>query len=119
MCEHCQDTNEEMAKSKEIITDLLYFEDAGDYQRAWDELAKAFPESKIEDASDMVHRYRFSFQIPRIKEREFYKKLIRSGMAMCSLSVQFAMRENGDRTKELESIIDELNKEDELCDGKK
>jgi hypothetical protein len=85
------------------------------YEMEPDELAalkKAFPHVKIENASDDIHRDRYSVELPKEDDREYRKHLFRTGIFHCSLVLGIEMRD-GDSIPLIKDILKELQEEKE------
>ena len=63
-------------------------------------LQEIWPEAKIEDASDFIHTERFEIKA-NVEEEEYFKIIIREGMARYSLDFQIMMLEDGQRALRL------------------
>lgn len=72
--------------------DLIYLDY---YGKATEILQEIWPEAKIEDASDFVHRERFAIEVTDVAEEEFFKTIIREGMAEFSLGFQVMILQDG------------------------
>lgn len=73
--------------------DLIYMENHGDYIAASDDLKERFQPCVIEDASDFIHRNRFSVKIDSINRDDYLIRLLNAGLALHSLFFQCAMME--------------------------
>lgn len=60
-------------------------------------IRKAFPNAEIEDASDFIHRGRFSVTIPNMRQDRFFIWLLAQGLQDMSFGVQIGMREDPER----------------------
>lgn len=74
--------------------DLLYVGNKKGYDRLWRAIKRKYPTAILEDASDMVHPYRFSVQIDTLSEDDWLVTAFLNGFPMCSLSFQLAVMEN-------------------------
>lgn len=79
--------------------DLIY--DGADARRA---IAASFPDARIEDASDFVHKERFSVELPDALEDTYLKHVIASGLAPASFTVQL-MRLNDEGRAKLRTLL--------------
>lgn len=81
-------------------------------RNAWETIKKQYPEAKIEDASDMVHRERFSVTLDEkgFDENEYFKFLICSGLSQVSFSFKMSMVTKEKHPK-IKRAFDELRKE--------
>lgn len=77
--------------------DLIYLSYYSDAPKVLQEI---WPEAKIEDASDIIHTERFVIETD-VEEEEYFKTIIREGMAMFSLGFQVMMLEDGQRALRL------------------
>ena len=64
--------------------DLIHLSYYGDAPKVLQEI---WPEAKIEDASDFIHTERFAIETD-VEEEEYFKTIIREGMATFSLGFQ-------------------------------
>ena len=74
-----------------ILYDLIYLASREDYDKAWKAIQKAFPQAKIEDASDRIHEHRFSVNMS-IPKWDWYKWLLSQGLQSYSLWFQIDAR---------------------------
>lgn len=83
------------------IYDCIYCGSYAKYNEAQKDLRIILGVDAIfEDASDVIHEYRFSIKT-RDNKLEYYRKIIRSGWAMVSLDFGLFMRMNVDKALEL------------------
>jgi hypothetical protein len=97
--------------------DLIYCEDNKDYTEIKELLQKRFPSCMIDNASDDIHRYRFTIQSEKDIKKDFIKFAIRNGFALCSLQIQMATYNtpaSKEDHEELKKILEELKKEKEV-----
>lgn len=89
------------------MNDLIY----GDY-KAEEIVKKRYPNIKIEDASDEIHRERFCamFEDDEFDENEYLKFLLESGLSQISLQFQIASRSK-DEIPKIRKALNELKKE--------
>jgi hypothetical protein len=76
------------------MNDLIYA--GADAERS---IAGAFPDARIEDASDFIHEERFSVTLPDALEDTYLKHVIANGLGSVSLSVQLMLLDDGGRKK--------------------
>lgn len=69
----------------EEMYDLIYLDY---YGKAPKVLQEIWPEAKIEDASDLIHTERFAIEMDDVEEEEYFKAIIREGMAKFSIGFQ-------------------------------
>ncbi|MHC4644205.1 MAG: hypothetical protein ACYTBJ_01790 [Planctomycetota bacterium] len=89
------------------MEDLIYASD-----EAIPALKEKYPSALFADASDMVHEERFSIVIPDkdFDQREYYRFMIREGLALVSLNIQLAMRVSGKQHDMLMELVDSMPK---------
>lgn len=95
--------------------DLIYMENMADYESARADLQKAFPNAKFNDASDFIHRARFSINVD-VPEDDYYLEIIDSGLAFCSLNFQILMKENTAKARGLVDMWQAMSNKDS-CGG--
>lgn len=83
------------------VKDLIY---GGESYK--NELQILFPDAKIEDASDEVHRGRISLEIEDIAEKEYWKKICLNGFMEMSMIFKFILIDK----KRREELITEIQK---------
>ena len=85
--------------------DLIYTADD-----ARDVMRKEYPEARFQDASDMIHEERFSFEVPDegFDLRRYYRHLIRNGLALVSLNFQMGLSIPGDNQNIIKELMAEL-----------
>src|SRR3990167_7348868 len=108
MCLHNLTEERQRAENltgKDVTTnkmyDLIYLENIDDYNRAKDDLLGVYANATFEDASDEVHRARFSVTIPDISDDAYRFKLLNLGMALCSLNFNIFMLESPKECRKL------------------
>lgn len=69
--------------------DLIYLADASDYQRAQKELAEAFPQARVEDASNSIDHYRLCIEDFTIETSDYRQKILELGMCNVSFDFEF------------------------------
>lgn len=74
------------------MMDLIYLGDDEDRAPLVHEIMAEYPNAKIEDASDFIHRNRFSLEIPEVDERQFFRFAVKKGFALCCLNIGIAIR---------------------------
>lgn len=72
--------------------DLIYLDY---YGKATGVLRGIWPEAKIEDASDFIHRERFEIEVVDVNEDDYFKTIIREGMAEFSFGFKVMILQNG------------------------
>ncbi len=82
------------------ITDLLY----DSSKELYEEIRASFPSAKLTDASDYIHLNRTEVQVT-CKLSDWYRLLLRTGMASISLALQLELY---DRPKLIGSLMDEI-----------
>jgi len=89
------------------MDDLIY----ADY-KAEEIVKKKYPNIKIEDASDEIHRERFGIQFDENEydEHEYLKFLLESGLFQVSLQFQIMSKTKEDAPK-ISKVLEELKKE--------
>jgi len=93
---------------EDIVYDLLYIGDKEMYNEAKADVLKTFPEARILDASDDVHRYRFDVNPKTATRAEWLLFLFRSGWFESSLMYQFDSMNDPESIKPLmKQVIDE------------
>ncbi len=89
------------------MDDLIY----ANY-KAEEIVKKKYPNIKIEDASDEIHRERFGIQFneDEYDEHEYLKFLLESGLFQVSLQFQIMSKTKEDAPK-ISKVLEELKKE--------
>lgn len=83
--------------------DLIYLDYHGKAPKVLQEI---WPEAKIEDASDFIHTERFVIEVD-VEEEEYFKTIIREGMARYSLGFRVIMLKDGQRALRLAGEVSE------------
>lgn len=64
-------------------------------------IKQEWPESRIEDASDYIHRYRLQVDIAGVDEKDFWRFLDIEGMLLSSLGFRMFFADNREEAIEL------------------
>lgn len=68
------------------MIDIIYFDNGEQYNRIEELLKQEFPHAKIKDASDDVHKYRFTIEMPDEMHDKYCKFVLDTGLVLFSLS---------------------------------
>ena len=84
--------------------ELAYFKDSKDYEEVKQLITDRFPESKISDASDDVHRHTFSIEMSDIDKDIFFIFSLKNKFASCLLSLNLMAMQEGKKVERLIKI---------------
>jgi len=86
------------------IYDLIYLGSHEAYEKAWNALQAEFPEAKLENGSDFIHRHRFSISLNTVGLNAYHLRILDLGLALRSMSFQTLMTME---PKKARSLVDE------------
>jgi len=70
------------------MKELIYLSDSESRDPIIKIILAKWPDAKFEDASDFIHRNRFTVEISDVQPREFFALAVREGFAMCCFGIQ-------------------------------
>lgn len=84
-----------------MASDLLYIGDAQDYARIQRSIKRRWPDAAARDASDYLHPYRLSVDVPGLTQDEWLLAVLVNGIFECSFSWQLVKVSNAAKAKAL------------------
>ena len=101
------------------MVDIIYFDYVDQYNRVEELLKQEFPYAIVKDASDDVHPYRFTIEMPDEKYNGYCKFMLETGLVLFSLSFHIGniKGEVGTGAKEFLERLFELKKSTHIVLG--
>lgn len=125
-CDSCEDLNDCRMKSegikfcaikeqkekqqKEVNKKIMIYDLVYCSSEPQKELKEKFPEAVFEDASDFIHKHRFSICVER-RKMEYRRVILEMGLALVSLHFHMWMLED---PKECRKLVDDYIKREKL-----
>jgi len=75
------------------MNDLLYIGDQAEYDELMEKLKFQFEDISIIDASDDIHEYRFSIELPDDQRGAYYKFIIKEGFGEASFTLVLLLQD--------------------------
>lgn len=82
-----------------MASDLLYIGDAQDYERIQRSIKRRWPDAAACDASDYLHPYRLSVNVPGLTQDEWLLAVLVNGVFECSFNWQLTKIDNPAKAK--------------------